>query len=163
MGQKTEELYIRLSDIREAFENNNAALRVIRQLKKYSADEIQKEDNAEELNATKEVLEYLNSVLGTQYKPTTQKHRVLIRARMREGFTVEDFKTVIDKKAKAWMHDERMQKYLRPETLFGTKFEGYLNELDTYKLIGNKPINRQESTYDRIQRLAREGAFGYDD
>ena len=47
---------------------------------------------------------------------------------MSEGFTVEDFKTVIHKKAKQWMDDPKMIKFLRPETLFGSKFEGYLNE-----------------------------------
>ena len=45
---------------------------------------------------------------------------------MREGYTVEDFRRVIDHKASEWMEDEKMREYLRPETLFGTKFEGYL-------------------------------------
>ena len=45
---------------------------------------------------------------------------------MNDGFTVDDFKAVIDKKAKEWKGTE-MAQYLRPETLFGTKFESYLN------------------------------------
>lgn len=74
-----------------------------------------------------EIINHLNAVLGTNYKPTTKKTKDLIQARLKENFTVDDFKTVIDKKHKQWRGTE-MEKYLRPETLFGTKFEGYLNE-----------------------------------
>ena len=75
-----------------------------------------------------EVIEYLNEVCGTDYKATSKKTVDLINARLKEGFAVEDFKTVIYKKAKQWMDDPKMCKYLRPETLFSNKFEGYLNE-----------------------------------
>lgn len=75
-----------------------------------------------------QIVNYLNEVLGTEYKPTTKKTRDVINARLKEGFTVEDFKTVIYKKAKQWVNDPKMCKYLRPETLFSNKFEGYLNE-----------------------------------
>ena len=85
----------------------------------------------------KTIVEYLNEVVGAHYKPTTPKTVSLIKARLKEGFTVDDFKTVIDKKAAHWARDGDMQKYLRPETLFGTKFEGYLNEHD-------KPTMREE-------------------
>ncbi|WP_290776106.1 conserved phage C-terminal domain-containing protein [Anaerofustis sp.] len=75
----------------------------------------------------KEIIEYLNEKAGTKYKPTTQKTRDIIKARLKEGFTVEDFKTVIDKKVAEWKGTE-WEKFLRPQTLFGTKFEGYLNQ-----------------------------------
>lgn len=74
------------------------------------------------------VVSYLNEKAGTKFKPTTAKTKTAIHARMSEGFTVDDFKTVIDKKCAEWIGNEKMEKYLRPETLFGTKFEGYLNE-----------------------------------
>lgn len=73
-----------------------------------------------------EIVSYLNKRLGTHYKPTTKKTQMCIRARFNEGFNVDDFKTVIDFKADQWGSDERMVEYLRPETLFGNKFEGYL-------------------------------------
>ena len=76
----------------------------------------------------KTIVEHLNAVAGVHFKPDTPKTVSLIRARLKEGFTVDDFKTVIDKKAAHWARDGDMQRYLRPETLFGTKFEGYLNE-----------------------------------
>lgn len=75
-----------------------------------------------------EIVDYLNEVVGTSYRPTTGKTKELIRARFKEGFTLEDFKTVIDNKAADWLNDKERKKYLRPETLFGTKFEGYLNQ-----------------------------------
>lgn len=69
---------------------------------------------------------FLNDKAGTNYRSSgavTQKH---IKARLNEGFTVDDFKTVIEKKCAEWLGTD-MEKYLRPETLFGTKFESYLN------------------------------------
>ena len=47
---------------------------------------------------------------------------------MNEGFTEDDLLKVIDIKSKTWLHDPEMNKYLRPQTLFGNKFEGYLNQ-----------------------------------
>jgi len=73
------------------------------------------------------IISYLNEKAGTAYKPTTAKTQSAIKARLAEGFTEEDFFTVIDKKCSEWLGDSKMEKYLRPETLFGTKFEGYLN------------------------------------
>jgi uncharacterized phage protein (TIGR02220 family) len=75
-----------------------------------------------------EIINYLNDVAGKNFRPTTKKTKNLIKARWNEGFRFEDFKTVIDNKVKDWKQDPHMNKYLRPETLFGTKFESYLNE-----------------------------------
>lgn len=74
-----------------------------------------------------EIVDYLNQKAGTRYRATTSSTRKHIKARIDEGFTVEDFKTVIDKKCSEWLGNSKMEQYLRPETLFGTKFEGYLN------------------------------------
>lgn len=78
-------------------------------------------------DSTEEVIDYLNSRAGTHYKATTANTRKLIKARLKEGFTVEDIKLVIDKKCAEWLNNRDMARYLRPETLFGNKFEGYLN------------------------------------
>lgn len=81
------------------------------------------------LDNIKEIVGYLNAKLGTRYLPTNEKTQRLITARFNENrkYTVADFKEVIDKKVKEWKGTE-MEKYLRPETLFGTKFESYLNQ-----------------------------------
>lgn len=86
----------------------------------------------------REIIDYLNSVLGTSYRASSKKNTSLINARLNDGFTVDDFKAVIDKKAAAWRDDPKMAKYLRPETLFGTKFEGYLNELTAEGVHGGR-------------------------
>lgn len=75
-----------------------------------------------------EIVECLNRNAGTHYKYTTGKTQTLIHARFAEGFTLEDFRTVIEAQCREWSQDKRMERYMRPETLFGTKFEGYLNK-----------------------------------
>ena len=76
-----------------------------------------------------QVVEHLNRTAGTHYRAATPKTRKCIRARLREGFTVEDFRMVISKMVRVWTGTE-FEKYIRPETLFGTKFESYLNRTD---------------------------------
>lgn len=107
---------------------------------------LQQSNNSIKLNNTNketvniyihEIVDYLNTVCGTSYKASTDKTRKLINARLNEGFTVDDFKTVIDKKSKEWLGTD-YAKYLRPETLFGTKFESYLNALSTRGQAGHK-------------------------
>lgn len=74
-----------------------------------------------------DIIIYLNAKCSTNYRYTTKKTKDLIKARFNEGFTYDDFKTVIDKKSNEWLNTD-MAKYLRPETLFGNKFESYLNQ-----------------------------------
>lgn len=72
------------------------------------------------------IIDYLNEKAGTSYRHTskdTQKH---INARLNEGYTIDDFKQVIDNQCTKWMNTE-WEQYLRPSTLFGSKFENYLN------------------------------------
>lgn len=87
----------------------------------------------------KEICEYLNNKSNSNYRHTTKKTKDLIKARFNEKFTLEDFKVVIDKKCSEWMNTE-MQKYLRPETLFGAKFESYLNQRDFKQQTKRKEI-----------------------
>lgn len=87
----------------------------------------------------KEIIEYLNNRTGSNYKHTTNKTKDLIKARFNEKFTLDNFKEVIDKKCVEWMNTD-MQKYLRPETLFGTKFESYLNQQVKERKITTKDI-----------------------
>ncbi|MCT2875139.1 hypothetical protein EFM24_05290 [Limosilactobacillus fermentum] len=75
-----------------------------------------------------EILDYLNGKVGTSYRASSKATQRLIKARSNEGFEVEDFKRVIDNKVASWGKDPKMSQYLRPTTLFGTKFEAYLNE-----------------------------------
>lgn len=84
------------------------------------------EINKERKEDIESIVHYLNLTLGTKYRecPSTVKH---INARLDEGYTLDDFFDVIDNKYEEWK-DTDMEKYLRPDTLFGTKFDIYLNQ-----------------------------------
>lgn len=79
----------------------------------------------------REIVEYLNRKTGKNFKYSTDATQTKIRARLMEGFTKEDFFAVIDNRCAEWKTDEIMSVYLRPETLFGTKFESYLQAAKT--------------------------------
>ena len=70
---------------------------------------------------------YLNQVANKRYKFVDKTKRLLL-ARFKEGYTLDDFKQVIDIKTAEWKDSPEFSKYLRLETLFGSKFDGYLNQ-----------------------------------
>lgn len=74
-----------------------------------------------------EIISFLNQVTNKKYK-VTQKWKELIKARWNEGQRLDDFKKVINVKSSQWLNDSNMNKYLRPQTLFGNKFDDYLQE-----------------------------------
>lgn len=94
-----------------------------------------------------EVINYLNSSTGKRYSSTAANARKYITLRLSEGFMLGDFKRVIEVKSKKWM-GSKMEDYLRPETLFGSKFETYLNE---------SPLNNeQQRRFNSTQRAVDE-------
>lgn len=90
----------------------------------------------------KEIISYLNSKLGTRYKPNATKNKQVINARLNEGYKLKDFKKAIDNKITDWGSDAKMSKYLRPETLFGTKMESYINEKTNTGMSANNNNRR---------------------
>ena len=76
------------------------------------------------------IINYLNEKLGSNYKSTSKRNTDLIQARINEGFTLEDFKQAIDNKVIDWV-GTHMEKFLRPETLFSNKMQGYINQKQT--------------------------------
>lgn len=110
-----------------------------------------KAENEQTNNTCTEVIEYLNMKAQTRYRASTPKTKQLIRARLSEGFILDDFKIVIDNKCADWKGTE-WEKFLRPETLFGTKFEGYLNARQTVQ----KSTNKNADLYARALAKARE-------
>ncbi|MEE1061289.1 MAG: conserved phage C-terminal domain-containing protein [Ruminococcus sp.] len=87
---------------------------------------IVEQDSTSCISQVKEIVEYLNAKVGTSYKASTKATQKHINARLKEGYTVDDFKKVINRKTEEWQNTD-MSKYLRPDTLFGAKFESYLN------------------------------------
>lgn len=123
---------------------------VIRRTKKVKNKEDVSYDTLSGTNGTRlipyqEIIDFLNTTCKTQFKSSTGTTRNLIKARCNQGFTLEDFKAVITTKAAQWMTDPKMVNYLRPQTLFGTKFEAYLTESN------RKPIVK-ETLFQRKQR-----------
>lgn len=85
-------------------------------------------DNLKDIDTIKNIINYLNNICNTRYRYNTESTKKKIKARLKEGFTEDDFKQVIDTKYAEWGNNPQMSQYLRPETLFGTKFESYLNQ-----------------------------------
>lgn len=90
----------------------------------------------------KEIIDYLNQKTKAHYKASSKVNQRLIKARFKEGYTLEDFKTVINNKAFEWQHSD-MWKYMRPSTLFGAHFDDYLNENKLKKSVGTVYRNNQ--------------------
>lgn len=80
-----------------------------------------------------EIISYLNTKAGTNFRSTSNDNQKHIRARWNDGFRLEDFYKVIDVKVSEWKNDKKMAPFLRPSTLFGTKFEGYLQQANIYQ------------------------------
>lgn len=88
---------------------------------------------------------YLNQVTSKNYK-YIDKSIKLIKARYNEQFNLEDFKKVIDIKVGEWANSD-MEKYLRPETLFGSKFESYLNQKNYSNRLVNDQVTQEDDEY----------------
>ena len=84
-------------------------------------------DKDKDINTIVEIVSFLNNVTSSKFRDSSDKTRSLIKSRLNENYTIIDFKRVIETKHSQWNGTEQ-EKYLRPETLFGNKFEGYLNE-----------------------------------
>lgn len=115
---------------------NNICIPYIYGMDTHTQEEEEEEEEQEEEqeqsennnNYYKYIIDYLNKKTLKNFKATTKKTQSLIRARIKEGFSYENFVQVIDTKTKEWLNNKEMQQYLRPETLFGNKFESYLNQ-----------------------------------
>lgn len=76
-----------------------------------------------------QILLFLNEKTGRQYRPV-KANLELIKQRIKEGYEPKDLRQVIAMKCREWLHDDVMNKYLRPATLFNrTKFAQYTGEL----------------------------------
>lgn len=118
----------------------------------------------------KQVIDYLNLKAGTNFKTSNKIARDKIKARLNEGYKLQDFIVVVDKKYEDWINDSNC-KYLRPSTLFGNRFDEYLNQKAT-KQESNKNLNnngisvpnkskfvnyeQRTRDYDELERLAQE-------
>lgn len=103
-----------------------------------------------------EIISYLNTVTRKNFKATSKQARAHISARWAEGYRLGDFERVVDIKAGQWLHDPAMNKFLRPETLFSPKFDGYLNESSVNPAEDPEERAARENT-ERLIRQLKEG------
>lgn len=107
----------------------------------------------------KEIITYLNEKTGKKLRWDVKSNQKEIKARFNEGYTLDDFKTVIDKKYHEWGRKptkEELQRgvndmriYLRPKTLFGSNFDVYLNQEQTEKVPAKPPVSRNLNNFER--------------
>ena len=127
------------------------------------ATDIDKEEDKDKDNNIcvpyKEIITYLNEKTGKKLRWDVKSNQKEIRARFNEGYTLDDFKTVIDKKYHEWGRKptkEELQRgvndmriYLRPKTLFGSNFDVYLNQEQTEKMPAKPPVSRNLNNFER--------------
>lgn len=101
-------------------------------------------------NLIEPIIDYLNECTGKLYKPNSKIAISNINARLKEGYTLDDFKKVIQVKSTKWI-GTKWEDYLTPNTLFGNKFESYLNENI------NTPKTKQESAYEQVIKATELG------
>jgi len=97
-----------------------------------------------------EIIDFLNECTGKSYKTTSKVATININARLKEGYTKDDFIKVISIKATKWLNT-KFEDYLTPNTLFGNKFESYLNEkINTEK-------SKQDNAYEQVIKATELG------
>ena len=105
----------------------------------------------------KSIIDYLNQKTQSNFKAKTEATKKSIIARLKEGYTVEDFKRVIDAKVKDWSDDPDMREYLRPQTLFRpSNFESYLNEANRPAVKSKnsfRNFDQREYTEEELEKL----------
>ena len=128
-----------------------------------AVSDIDKEEDKEKDNNIyvpyKEIITYLNEKTGKKLRWDVKSNQKEIKARFNEGYTLDDFKTVIDKKYHEWGRKptkEELQRgvndmriYLRPKTLFGSNFDVYLNQEQTEKMPAKPPVSRNLNNFER--------------
>ena len=128
-----------------------------------AVSDIDKEEDKEKDNNIyvpyKEIISYLNEKTGKKLRWDVKSNQKEIKARFNEGYTLDDFKTVIDKKYNEWGRKptkEELQRgikdmriYLRPKTLFGSNFDVYLNQDQTEKVPAKPPVSRNLNNFER--------------
>ncbi|GAA0179071.1 hypothetical protein SH2C18_20150 [Clostridium sediminicola] len=115
-------------ETREVCSSNNTGMEFQQQTYTENTTKITTESKKNIYSSTLEkIIDFLNEKANTSYKASTRANKKVIEARLNEGFKIDDFFKVINIKSLEWMGTD-YEKYLRPQTLFGTKFEGYLNQ-----------------------------------
>lgn len=124
-----------------------------------NADKPKENSESVMLGKVQEVISYLNHVTGKKFSATGADNTKYVMKLLKENYSFEDFKHVIDVKTSKWKGTD-MDDYLRPQTLFGSKFNAYLNESINH---GTKQTSSSiQQTIDTAQRVAESFDWGLD-
>lgn len=132
--------------------------------KENKEDQIESDNSLSLSYSIKEIIDYLNLKTGKSFRASSKTTKEHINARLSEGFTVDDFKRVIDHKTEQWLNDAKMSEYLRPETLFCSKFESYLQSAPKPKnetMKPKPPDNRIKYDSDDFDTMIKFRDLGY--
>jgi len=124
-----------ISEIRSAIGKSGGKAKRKQNVSKREAKVKQNTDNDIDI-VIDNIIEYLNKKVSKNFEKTTKETINLITAKIKSGYSENDLKKVIDIKTSQWLNDPNMVGYLRPSTLFGNKFESYLNETPIKKMGG---------------------------
>ena len=130
--------------------NQNLIIKVVRNKKKVNKPK----QSTSNIELHKKVIEYLNEKTNKRFTIKNKQTIRFINARIKEGYNEFDFKKVIDIKSEKWLNSS-MEDYLRPQTLFSAKMEGYLNEKNNIK----KPNERFQKTQSAVDKAKQVDWF----
>lgn len=123
-----------------------------------NADKQKDDDKSTIRQKVEEIIAYLNMATGKKFSSTGVDNTKFVTKRLSENYSFEDFKHVIDVKTAKWKGTD-MDEYLRPQTLFGNKFNAYLNETINN---GRQQTSSIQQTIDTAQRVAESIDWGVD-
>lgn len=142
-----------ISEVKQVLSENNIELNLDKSILKIESKSKPTKPKSEEpkiIDEVEQIINYLNHKTNKRYTTTNKTSIKDIQARLKEGYTLEDFKYVIDVKAQKWLNTN-MEDYLRPQTLFGNKFNSYINE---------RPSNEQKIS--KIESAVIESSRTFD-
>jgi uncharacterized phage protein (TIGR02220 family) len=131
-------------------DNKNEIKEIELEVEKPKTIKKEKSKTIDNTNSIEEIINYLNLITGKAYKLNSKIAISNINARIKEGYSIDDFKKVIEIKCQKWL-GTKMEDYLTPNTLFGNKFESYLNE----KLVTEK--TKQDNNYEQVSKATELG------
>lgn len=143
-------------DVDSKWTRNNL---VISNLKLSVGQKLDIKTNDKALSMSAEVIDYLNKRIEGRFNHKTKATISLISARIKEGYSEDDFKDVIDYLAEDWLSDPKMSKYLRPSTMFSPKFNEYLS--NSHSPHRNNKSKKQTKNDKFNEAASRAATFKY--
>ena len=106
-----------------------------------------------------EILNYLNELAGKRFKRIKSNINP-ISARLKDGYTLEELKEIIQVKTLEWKNNEVMNTHLCPTTLFRpSNTDKYLNQIIAIK----QDPKKYAKYFSKINNVSQSAANDFDD